>query len=55
MNVIVTGGGGYVGTLLVPKLLKQNHKVIVIDTFWFGDYLKPHKNLKKIKKNNLQK
>ena len=54
MNILVTGGSGYVGSLLVPKLLSLKHNVLVIDTFWFGDYLKDHKNLKKIKKNILE-
>ena len=33
----------------VNELLKQNHKVLVIDTQWFGNYLKPHKKLKILK------
>tara|TARA_B100000989_G_scaffold294820_1_gene274635 strand:+ start:232 stop:1179 length:948 start_codon:yes stop_codon:yes gene_type:complete len=49
LKILVTGGCGYVGTQLVKKLLKLNCKVIVIDTMWFGDFLKPNKNLKKIK------
>jgi len=53
MKILVTGGGGYVGSLLVPKLLELNYKIIVIDTFWYGDFLKKNKNLKKIKKNIL--
>ncbi len=49
MKILVTGGCGYVGTILVQKLLKLKCKVTVLDTKWFGDFLKPHKNLKKIK------
>ena len=49
MKILVTGGCGYVGTQFVKKLLKLNCKVVVIDTMWFGDFLKPNKNLKKIK------
>ena len=30
-NVMVTGGGGYVGSRLVPKLLAAGHKVTVLD------------------------
>lgn len=50
-NILVTGGGGYVGTNLVNDLLSENYIVTVLDTFWFGNYLKKHKNLKIIKKD----
>ncbi len=48
-TVIVTGGGGYVGTILVSKLLAAGYKVRVIDLFLFGDYLpKGHPGLESI-------
>ncbi len=49
MNILVTGGGGYTGIVLVNKLLNLNYKVTVVDTFWFGFFLKKHKNLKVFK------
>ena len=45
MNVLVTGGCGYKGSVLVPKLLDLNFNVHVIDTLWFGNYFQPHENL----------
>jgi nucleoside-diphosphate-sugar epimerase len=33
---VVFGGGGYVGSVLVPMLLANNFKVKVFDTFWYG-------------------
>lgn len=35
-NVVVTGGAGYVGSVLVPKLLARGHRVKVIDLYLFG-------------------
>lgn len=35
-SVLVIGGGGYVGSQLVPKLLSAGYKVLVFDTFWYG-------------------
>ena len=45
MNVFVTGGCGYKGTVLVPKLLKRGYKVQVLDTHWFGNFHPSHSNL----------
>jgi len=45
-KVFITGGGGYVGAVLVPQLLKEGYKVTVIDLFLYGeDVLDAHENL----------
>lgn len=49
MKILVTGGCGYKGHVLVPKLLAKGYEVIAFDTQWFGNYHQPHKNLQVIK------
>ncbi len=36
MKILVTGGAGYLGSMLVRKLLENKHKVIVLDTGIYG-------------------
>ena len=36
-KVLVTGGAGYVGSALVPKLLEAGYQVKVLDLYLFGD------------------
>ena len=47
-SVFITGGAGYVGSSLVPDLLKKNFKVAGYDTMYFGNsfFPKNHSNLK---------
>ena len=49
MKILITGGCGYVGSVLTESLLEANHEIIVIDNQWFGNYLKPNINLINIK------
>tara|TARA_Y100000004_G_scaffold154750_1_gene179018 strand:- start:1846 stop:2700 length:855 start_codon:yes stop_codon:yes gene_type:complete len=37
MNIIVTGGVGFVGTNLIKKLVKDGHKVVSLDNYSTGD------------------
>lgn len=45
MRILVTGGCGYIGTILVPKLLALGHEVVAVDIMWFGNYLPQAKGL----------
>lgn len=46
MNILITGGAGFIGSTLADKLIKENNKVIVIDNF--NDYYSP-----KLKEKNV--
>lgn len=48
-NVLVTGGAGYVGTVLTPQLLTAGHSVTVYDAMWFGCELSPQPHLKLVR------
>jgi nucleoside-diphosphate-sugar epimerase len=50
-NLLILGGSGYIGTVLIPNLLKENYNIINIDNLVYGQ--KDH-NLKIYKKNKFK-
>ncbi|MEO5959007.1 MAG: SDR family oxidoreductase [Opitutaceae bacterium] len=51
MNILLTGGCGYVGTPLTQSLLARGHRVTVVDLQWFGNHLAAHPNLTVIRED----
>jgi len=50
MKILVTGGCGYVGSVLVPNLVAKGHEIVVVDAQWFGNFLNPDNKIKMIQK-----
>jgi nucleoside-diphosphate-sugar epimerase len=49
-QIYITGGAGYVGAVLVPRLLEQGHKVTVLDLMIYGEeVIQKHPHLTMIK------
>lgn len=53
MKIFITGGCGYVGSLLTISLLEDGHDITILDTQWFGNFLKKNERLNIIKGNIL--
>ncbi len=59
MKILIAGGGGYVGSALIPKLLDRGYHIDVVDLFWFGNHLPKeanviHKDIFKLDVNDLK-
>jgi nucleoside-diphosphate-sugar epimerase len=51
MKIVVTGGCGFVGTVLTQQLLLDGHQLTIVDAQWFGNFLKPHPQLTVLKQD----
>ena len=51
MNILITGGCGFIGTVLTAQLLQDGRQITVVDTQWFGNHLKPHPRLTVLKQD----
>ena len=49
MKILIAGGAGYIGSALIPNLLRRGYDVTVLDLLWFGNNL-PN-DIEIIKKN----
>ncbi len=48
-NILITGGAGYVGSVLTPYLLSKGHKIKVLDLMIYGNTIEKKPNLNLIK------
>jgi nucleoside-diphosphate-sugar epimerase len=53
MKIMVIGGGGYIGSALVPRLIERGYAVSVVDLLWFGNHLPDSVNVTPADANNL--
>jgi nucleoside-diphosphate-sugar epimerase len=41
LNVLITGGAGYIGSVMVPSLLSRGYRITVVDRLFFGAHVLP--------------
>ena len=39
MKILIAGGAGYIGSVVIPKVLDRGYEVEVVDLLWFGNNL----------------
>lgn len=45
MKLLIVGGAGYIGSVLVPKLIERGYQTDVVDLLWFGNHLPSEANV----------
>jgi nucleoside-diphosphate-sugar epimerase len=46
MKILIAGGAGYIGSVVIPKVLDRGYQVDVVDLLWFGNQLPNEVNVK---------
>lgn len=46
MKILIVGGAGYIGSVVIPKVLDRGYQVDVVDLLWFGNQLPKEVNIK---------
>ncbi|HLP62441.1 MAG TPA: SDR family oxidoreductase [Candidatus Deferrimicrobium sp.] len=59
MKILIAGGAGFIGSVLIPKLLERGYEIDVLDLFWFGNHLPKevkiiHKNIFDLEENDVK-
>lgn len=49
MQILITGGAGFIGSTLADKLLKENNEIVILDNF--NDYYNPQLKESNVKNN----
>ena len=53
-SIFVTGGAGYVGAVLVPRLLDEGYRVTVLDLMIYGEDLLPENSRLRVIKGDIR-
>ena len=53
-KILITGGGGYIGSALTDALIEKNYDITVLDLFIYGENVFKYKNKIKLVKGDIR-